>query len=163
MLQRKEVLEGFFCYEKVTVSRVLKASGRTCNCDTFILCWLNDSHRLNLGGAGINLMGIAKIKVADFLSAILFAPVIYNITNLILNLIWEDSLSLQELTDCFFVIQKDEAKWTLLRHGRDDRIWTCGPYVPNVVLYQTEPHPVLTALQLYHNWHLKSIFFGKIN
>ena len=25
--------------------------------------------------------------------------------------------------------------------GRDDWIWTSGPYVPNVVLYQTEPHP----------------------
>ena len=27
-----------------------------------------------------------------------------------------------------------------LSFGRGDRIWTCGPYVPNVVLYQTEPH-----------------------
>ena len=24
--------------------------------------------------------------------------------------------------------------------GRGDWIWTSGPYVPNVVLYQTEPH-----------------------
>ena len=32
---------------------------------------------------GTNLMGITKIKVADFLPAILFAPVIYNILPLI--------------------------------------------------------------------------------
>lgn len=32
---------------------------------------------------GTNLMGITKIKVADFLPAILFAPVIYNIVPLI--------------------------------------------------------------------------------
>ena len=29
---------------------------------------------------GTNLMGITKIKVADYLPAILFAPIIYNIT-----------------------------------------------------------------------------------
>lgn len=32
---------------------------------------------------GTNLMGITKIKVADFLPAILFAPVIYNIINIL--------------------------------------------------------------------------------
>ena len=32
---------------------------------------------------GTNLMGISKIKVADFLPAIVFAPIIYNIVNLI--------------------------------------------------------------------------------
>ena len=32
---------------------------------------------------GTNLMGITKIKVADFLPAILFAPVIYNIVPLL--------------------------------------------------------------------------------
>ena len=32
---------------------------------------------------GTNLMGITKIKVADFLPAILFAPVIYNILSLV--------------------------------------------------------------------------------
>ena len=31
---------------------------------------------------GTNLMGITKIKVADFLPAILFAPIIYNIVPL---------------------------------------------------------------------------------
>lgn len=36
---------------------------------------------------GTNLMGITKIKVSDFLPAIIFAPVIYNIVNLILNLL----------------------------------------------------------------------------
>jgi len=36
---------------------------------------------------GTNLMGITKIKVADFLPAILFAPVIYNVVNIIINLI----------------------------------------------------------------------------
>lgn len=32
---------------------------------------------------GTNLMGITKIKVADFLPAIIYAPVIYNLVNLI--------------------------------------------------------------------------------
>lgn len=36
---------------------------------------------------GTNLMGITKIKVADFLPAIIFAPVIYNIVNLISGLV----------------------------------------------------------------------------
>jgi len=36
---------------------------------------------------GTNLMGITKIKVADFLPAIVFAPIIYNIVNMIMNLI----------------------------------------------------------------------------
>jgi uncharacterized membrane protein YqgA involved in biofilm formation len=35
---------------------------------------------------GTNLMGITKIKVADFLPAILFAPIIYNIIPLVLKL-----------------------------------------------------------------------------
>ena len=34
---------------------------------------------------GTNLMGITKIKVADFLPAILFAPIIYNIVSLLRN------------------------------------------------------------------------------
>ncbi len=34
---------------------------------------------------GLNMMGITKIKVADFLPAILFAPVIYNIASLIIK------------------------------------------------------------------------------
>ena len=36
---------------------------------------------------GTNLMGITKIKVADYLPAILFAPVIYNIVSLVSSLI----------------------------------------------------------------------------
>ena len=36
---------------------------------------------------GTNLMGITKIKVADFLPAIVLAPVIYNVVNLTLNFI----------------------------------------------------------------------------
>ena len=36
---------------------------------------------------GTNLMGITKIKVADFLPAIVFAPIIYNIVSLIANAI----------------------------------------------------------------------------
>ena len=36
---------------------------------------------------GTNLMGITKIKVADFLPAIIYAPIIYNIVNLVSNLI----------------------------------------------------------------------------
>lgn len=36
---------------------------------------------------GTNLMGITKIKVADFLPAIVYAPIIYNIVNLITKLI----------------------------------------------------------------------------
>lgn len=35
---------------------------------------------------GTNLMGITKIKVADFLPAILFAPIIYNIISLVAKL-----------------------------------------------------------------------------
>ena len=29
--------------------------------------------------------------------------------------------------------------------GREDRIWTCDPLVPNQVLYQAEPLPVIGA------------------
>lgn len=36
---------------------------------------------------GTNLMGITKIKVADFLPAIIYAPIIYNVVNLISNII----------------------------------------------------------------------------
>ena len=36
---------------------------------------------------GTNLMGITKIKVADFLPAIILAPVIYNIVDFLLNFI----------------------------------------------------------------------------
>lgn len=34
---------------------------------------------------GTNLMGITKIKVADYLPAIFYAPVLYNLYNLVLN------------------------------------------------------------------------------
>ncbi len=36
---------------------------------------------------GTNLMGISKIKVADFLPAIIFAPIIYNLVNLIMKML----------------------------------------------------------------------------
>ncbi len=36
---------------------------------------------------GTNLMGITKIKVADFLPAIIYAPVIYNVVNIIMSYI----------------------------------------------------------------------------
>ena len=36
---------------------------------------------------GTNLMGITKIKVADFLPAIIYAPIIYNLTVMALNLV----------------------------------------------------------------------------
>ena len=36
---------------------------------------------------GINMMGITKIKVADYLPAIIYAPIIYNILPAIKNLI----------------------------------------------------------------------------
>ncbi len=36
---------------------------------------------------GTNLMGITKIKVADFLPAIIYAPVIYNLVNIVLSYI----------------------------------------------------------------------------
>lgn len=36
---------------------------------------------------GTNLMGITKIKVADFLPAILFALIIYNLVNILANLV----------------------------------------------------------------------------
>ena len=29
----------------------------------------------------------------------------------------------------------------VLKAGRDERIWTSDPLVPNEVLYQAEPHP----------------------
>ena len=29
----------------------------------------------------------------------------------------------------------------MIRANRDDRIRTCGPFVPNEVRYQTAPHP----------------------
>lgn len=35
---------------------------------------------------GTNLMGITKIKVADFLPAIIYAPIIYNITSLLMQM-----------------------------------------------------------------------------
>ncbi len=35
---------------------------------------------------GTNLMGITKIKVADFLPAILFAPILYNVVSMLMNL-----------------------------------------------------------------------------
>lgn len=51
--------------------------------------------------------------------------------------------------------------------GRGDKIRTCGPYVPNVVLYQTEPHLVdelcrfLQATYIvYHSLAEKSIIFS---
>ena len=31
--------------------------------------------------------------------------------------------------------------------NRDDRIRTCGPFVPNEVRYQTAPHPGLLTLE----------------
>lgn len=37
---------------------------------------------------------------------------------------------------------KFKFKNLLTPHGRGDKIRTCDPYVPNVVLYQTEPHLV---------------------
>lgn len=43
-------------------------------------------------------------------------------------------------------------------YGRGDKIRTCGPYVPNVVLYQTEPHLDATHI-VYHDFgNLSSIF-----
>ena len=36
---------------------------------------------------GTNLMGITKIKVADFLPAIILAPIIYNVVSAVMNLI----------------------------------------------------------------------------
>ena len=35
---------------------------------------------------GTNLMGITKIKVADYLPAIIYAPVLYNVCNIVLAL-----------------------------------------------------------------------------
>ena len=36
---------------------------------------------------------------------------------------------------------KKTALRSLNSNGRDDRIWTCNPLVPNQVLYQVEPFP----------------------
>ena len=45
------------------------------------------------------------------------------------------------------------------RYGRSDWIRTSGLLVPNQALYQTEPHPVFHALELYHICGIMSIFF----
>ena len=45
------------------------------------------------------------------------------------------------------------------RYGRDDRIRTCDPLVPNQVLYQAEPHPAVATLLIYHELHCQSIIF----
>ena len=42
--------------------------------------------------------------------------------------------------------QKEDGKAILFLFGRDDRIRTCDFYVPNVALYQTEPHLVISAI-----------------
>ena len=39
----------------------------------------------------------------------------------------------------FYFFEKEQA-FDLLPVGRGDKIRTCDPHVPNVVLYQTEPH-----------------------
>ena len=42
--------------------------------------------------------------------------------------------------------------------SRDDWIRTSGPYVPNVVLYQTEPHPDMPSYgscEKQRRWHVK--------
>lgn len=42
--------------------------------------------------------------------------------------------------------------------NRDDWIRTSGPYVPNVVLYQTEPHPDMPSYgscEKQRRWHVK--------
>lgn len=51
--------------------------------------------------------------------------------------------------------------------GRGDKIRTCGPYVPNVVLYQTEPHLVdelcrflQATYTVYHSLEKKSSIFS---
>ena len=36
---------------------------------------------------------------------------------------------------------------TRIHANRDDRIRTCGPFVPNEVRYQTAPHPGLITLE----------------
>ena len=35
----------------------------------------------------------------------------------------------------------------MIRANRDDRIRTCGPFVPNEVRYQTAPHPGLLIVE----------------
>ncbi len=68
----------------------------------------------------------AKISTAatPFCSLLLPPAALANVpTSILLRIKLKKAL----LTKCFL--------------SRDDRIRTCGPYVPNVVLYQTEPHP----------------------
>lgn len=52
-------------------------------------------------------------------------------------------------------------------YGRGDKIRTCGPYVPNVVLYQTEPHLDATHIVYHDFWNLSSVFcktkFSKVS
>ena len=42
--------------------------------------------------------------------------------------------------------------------GRDDRIRTCDFYVPNVALYQTEPHP-----ENQHNYYKGRQYFCQLH
>ena len=38
------------------------------------------------------------------------------------------------------------------RNGRNDRIWTCDPLVPNQMLYQTEPHSETAKASISRQW-----------
>ena len=48
-------------------------------------------------------------------------------------------------------INKKNDKPKLVVFGPGDRIRTCGPVVPNHVLYQTEPHPDILRLLFQMN------------
>ena len=58
------------------------------------------------------------------------------ILRLVAKLVFFDEIALQ------LRVQKKATTEKRLSLCRDDKIRTCDPYVPNVVLYQTEPHLV---------------------
>jgi hypothetical protein len=49
------------------------------------------------------------------------------------------------------------AEVVLILFGRDDRIRTCDPYVPNVVRYRAALHPVFRITNVVSLWNFKKI------
>ena len=54
--------------------------------------------------------------------------------------------------------EKNRNKRNLFRRGRGDRIWTCGPLVPNQVRYQTAPRPDNFYIITYYVVKVKRFF-----
>ena len=63
-------------------------------------------------------------------------------------------------TECSNQLSYPATTLTLI-NGRDDRIRTCDPLVPNQVHYQAVQHPVHSAYLYYHTKINRSTFFSK--